>query len=125
MLGTFGVAREDAVEIGRWVMHPAYRAGGRPAARLAAAAAALAMRLGDGSVAQRGIVVCAVGTRDRQDLMLRRIGLMNAPDVEPVECERYRDCVQVLYCVNPDTLDRRFRLLMDQMAETLGLAEAA
>jgi len=112
MLGALGVGRVDIVEIGRWILHPAYRAGGRAAARLAAAAAAFAMRLGmtlgDGSVARHGIVVCSAGTRDRQDLMLRRIGLMNAPDVEPVECERYRDRVQVLYCVNPDTLDPDF-----------------
>jgi hypothetical protein len=53
--------------------------------------------------------------------MLRRIGLVNAPDSEPVECERYRDHLQVMCCVNPEKLDRRFRLLMDQLAETLRL----
>jgi hypothetical protein len=30
----------------------------------------------------------------------------------------------VLCCVDPDKLDRRFRLLMDQMTETLRLKEA-
>jgi hypothetical protein len=122
MLRGHGVKRWDAVEIGRWIVHPAYRSGGRPAVRLAAGAAALALRLGDGSVAEHGIVVCAVGTRDRQDLMLRRIGLINAADLESIECERYRDRLQVLYCTDPRKLDRRFRLLMDQMAEILGLA---
>jgi hypothetical protein len=119
MLSTLGVERVNAVEIGRWIMHPAYRAGGRPAVLLAAGAAAVAIRLGNGSVAQRGVVVCSAGTRDRQDLMLRRIGLVNAPHSEPVEYEPYRDRLQVLYCLNTEKLDRRFSLLIDQMAETL------
>ena len=124
MLRTLGVRRENAVEIGRWIVHPAYRAGGRPAMRLAAGAAALALRLGDGSLAERGIVVCSAGTREGQDMMLRRIGLINATGLEPIACERYRDRLRVLCCVDPDKLDRRFRLLMDQMTETLRLKEA-
>ena len=70
LLRKLGVERKNAVEIGRWIIHPAYRTGGRPAVQLAAGAAALAIRLGNGSVAQQGIVVCSAGTRDRQDLML-------------------------------------------------------
>jgi hypothetical protein len=121
MLRTLGVERRNAVEIGRWIMHPDYRAGGRPTVLLAAGAAALAVRLGNGSVARRGIVVCSAGTQDRQDLMLRRVGLVSAPDSEPVACERYGDSLRVMYCVDPETLNRRFCLLMEQMAETLRL----
>jgi hypothetical protein len=53
--------------------------------------------------------------------MLRRLGMINAPDCDPVESDTYGDLMQVLDCRNPKRLDRRFYLLMDQMVETLRL----
>jgi hypothetical protein len=44
ILERLGVQRAHTVEIGRWVVHPRYRANGRTGTNLAAAAAALALR---------------------------------------------------------------------------------
>jgi hypothetical protein len=95
--------------------------GGRPALQLAAGGAAVAIRLANGFVAQRGIVICSVGTLDGQDMMLRRIGLLPAPDTKPVHCEHYGDLLQVMYCDNLQRLSRGFYELMDHMAEALQL----
>jgi N-acyl-L-homoserine lactone synthetase len=53
LLHKLGAQRTETVEIGRWIVHPAYRASGCPAVQLAAASAALAITL-----EKRGIVVC-------------------------------------------------------------------
>ena len=45
VLRELGVTRTETVEIGRWIVHSAYRATGRPSGQLAAASAALAMML--------------------------------------------------------------------------------
>ena len=124
MLHKLGARRTETVEIGRWIVHPAYRAGGRPAVQLAAASAALAITLGNGSLAQRGIVVCSAGTGDRQDLMLARIGLAAVPTTEPIKCDEFKDDVRVMYCINTQRLNPRFRRIMDEMAKTIGLTKA-
>jgi hypothetical protein len=124
MLHKLGAQRTETVEIGRWIVHPAYRAGGRPAVQLAAASAALAITLGNGSLAQRGIVVCSAGTGDGQDLMLARIGLAAVPTTEPIKCDEFKDDVRVMYCINTQQLNPRFRRIMDEMAKTIGLTEA-
>src|ERR1700730_11667209 len=46
MLHKLGVHRTATIEIGRWIVHPAYRASGRLGVQLAAGSAALAKRLG-------------------------------------------------------------------------------
>jgi hypothetical protein len=66
-------------------------------------------------------VISSVGTLDGQDMMLRRIGLLNAPDTKPVQCERYGDLLRVMYCDNLQRLSRGFCELMDHMAEALQL----
>src|SRR6478736_8341115 len=124
MLHKLGARRTETVEIGRWIVHPAYRAGGRPAVQLAAASAALAITLGNGSLAQRGIVVCSAGTGDRQDLMLARIGLAAVPTTEPIKCDEFKDDIRVMYCINTQRLNPRFRRIMDEMAKTIGLTKA-
>lgn len=65
LLDNLGIQRRDTVEIGRWIVHPAYRASGRPGTLLAAASAAFATTLGNGSAVARGMVICAVGTGRR------------------------------------------------------------
>jgi hypothetical protein len=124
MLHELGVARTQTVEIGRWVVHPAYRATSRPSGQLAAASAALAMSLRHGVLGERGIVVCSVGTRDRQDLLLARIGLAPVPAMDPVDCDDFNDKVWMMYCSNAQQLHPRFRRMMDEMSKTLGLAHA-
>ena len=124
MLHELGVARTETVEIGRWIVHPAYRATSRPSVQLAAASAALAMRLRRGGSAERGIVVCSVGTRDRQDSMLARIGVAPVPAMEPIDCDDLNDKVRMMYCNNTEQLHPRFLRMMHEMAKTLGLAHA-
>jgi Acetyltransferase (GNAT) domain len=124
MLHELGVARTETVEIGRWVVHPAYRATSRSSGQLAAASAAVAMKLRHGVLAERGIVVCSVGTRDRQDSMLARIGLAPVPAMEPIDCDDFNDKVRMMYCSNTQQLHPRFLRMMDEMAKTLGLAHA-
>jgi predicted GNAT family N-acyltransferase len=115
-----GIQRTDAVEIGRWVVHPAYRANGRVGAQLAAAAAVLAAGLGNGSVARQGMVVCSVGTGDQQDTMLGRIGLTAIPVVQSIRCDDFNDDVRVMHCIGTDQLNPWFRRLMDEIAKTMG-----
>jgi hypothetical protein len=92
--------------------------------QLAAGSAALAKTLESESGAQRGIVLCSVGTGDRQDLMLVRIGLAPVPAAEPINCEEFKDKVRVMYCANTQELNPRFLRMMDEMGEILGLTEA-
>ena len=121
ILRTLGAERNNVVELGRWIFHPSYRAGGRPALQLAAGGAAVAIRLANGPLTQHGIVISSVGTLDGQDMMLRRIGLLNAPDTQPIQCEHYGDRLQVMYCDDLQRLNRGFCELMDHMAQVLGL----
>jgi N-acyl-L-homoserine lactone synthetase len=114
------VERPNVVEFGRWMVHPSYRDGGRVGLWLAAAAGSITIRLAHGSAAKHSIVICSVGTADRQDLILRRIGLGTAP-IKPIACERYSDHLQVMYCTDLQQLDDRFCVLMDEMAERLEL----
>jgi hypothetical protein len=121
MLHELGFQHTDALEIGRWIAHPAYRASGRLGTQLAAASAALAITLARASAGHRRIVVCAVGTGDQQDLMLARVGLTAVPTAEPVRSYDYHDDVRVMYCINADQLNRRFLGVMEEMAKAIGL----
>ena len=124
VLYKLGVQRAATIEIGRWIVHPAYRASGRPGVQLAAGSAALAKMLESSSGVQRGIVLCSVGTGDRQDLMLFRAGLAPVPAAEPVNCIEFKDKVRVMYCANIQELNPRFLRMMNEMAKILGLTQA-
>jgi len=123
MLHKLGAKRTETVEIGRWIVDPAYRASGRPGVQLAAASAALAITLGNGSVFHRRIIVCSAGTGDRQDLMLARIGLSAARVAEAITCDDFKDNVRVMYCLNTQQLNPRFLRVIIKMAKTIGLTE--
>ncbi len=123
MLHKLGAMRTETVEIGRWIVDPAYRASGRPGVQLAAASAALAITLGNGSVFHRRIIVCSAGTGDRQDLMLARIGLSAARVAEAITCDDFKDNVRVMYCLNTQQLNPRFLRVIIKMAKTIGLTE--
>ena len=123
MLRRLKVQRTETIEVGRWIVHPAYRSSGRTGVQLAAASAALASGLWNGSV-ERKIVVCSVGTGDRQDLMLARIGLKALPAAEPINCDDFKDNVRVMYCLNTQQLNPRFLRIMIKMAKTIGFTEA-
>jgi hypothetical protein len=121
MLRRQGVQRSDTVEIGRWVVDPAYRTNGRAATQLAAAAAMLATTLGNGTVARQGMVVCAVGTGDQQDLLLSHIGLTAAPVNQPIRNNNFNDDVRVMQSIGTKQLHPRFRSVMKEMAQLMGL----
>lgn len=123
MLHKLGAKRTETVEIGRWIVDPAYRASGRPGVQFAAASAALAITLGNGSVFHRRIIVCSAGTGDRQDLMLARIGLSAARAVEAITCDDFKDNVRVMYCLDTQQLNPRFLRVIIKMAKTIGLTE--
>jgi N-acyl-L-homoserine lactone synthetase len=124
MLCNLGAKRREIVEIGRWIVDPAYRASGRPGIQLAAASAVLAITLGNGLLFQRTIIVCSAGTRDRQDLMLARMGLSAVPAAEAIKCDEFKDYVRVMYCLNPQQLNPRFLRVMVKMAKIIGLTQA-
>ena len=109
------------MEIGRWIVDPEYRANGRLAIHLAAAAAALVRTLYNASASDWGIVVCTVGVGNQQDLMLGRIGLTAVPAPQCIKCADFNDDVRIMYCARTRQLDRRFLRIVDDMAETLGL----
>ncbi|HJU15746.1 MAG TPA: GNAT family N-acyltransferase, partial [Stellaceae bacterium] len=114
LLDGLGGRRTAAAEIGRWIVHPAYRGTGLLAARLAAAAA-LTATLGFG----RGLLLCAAGTGDGQDSMLARIGL--EPVSPAIACAMFSDAVRIMRCPDPSRLHPWFVRLIAEMGRTLGM----
>lgn len=121
MLGKLGVQRSNIVEIGRWAVHPNYRLLGSLAVQLAAGSAALANTLRYASEMPREIVMCSVGTIERQDAMLSCIGLTTVPDVDQIYCSKYNDNVRIFFCSAIGDLSPWFRRLMREMVTTLSL----
>jgi hypothetical protein len=68
-----------------------------------------------------GVAIFSAGSRDKQYLMLSRLGLRPAPGIEPVASPEYDDVIRVMYCTNTEELQPRFRRMMDAMAEAIGL----
>jgi len=56
--------------------------------------------------------------------MLARIGLAAVPTTEPIKCDEFKDDVRVMYCINTQQLNPRFRRIMDEMAKTIGITKA-
>jgi len=125
MLRRLGKQRENAIEIGRWVVDPALRTQVSLApgigAQLAAGAGALAFALVNRSEDVNGVAIFSAGSRDKQDLMLSRLGLRPVSGIEPIVSTEYDDVIRVMYCTNTEELQSRFRRMMYAMAETMGL----
>jgi predicted GNAT family N-acyltransferase len=124
MLEKLGLQRLDVVEIGRWMVDPDHRSSGWLAAQLAAGSAALANALKYVSETPRDIVLCSVGTIDRQDAMLCRIGLTEMLGVNQVYCSNYEDTVRVFSCSTIDSLSPHFQRLIMKMAIKLNIGRA-
>jgi predicted GNAT family N-acyltransferase len=120
-----GSHRNNAIEIGRWVVDPALRAqnGLAPGigVQLAASAGALALALVNQSEAANAIAIFAAGSQDNQYLMLSRLGLKTVSGVEPVISAEYDDVIRVMYCTRTQKLQPRFQRMMDAMASTVGI----
>jgi hypothetical protein len=128
MLRGMGRHRDNAIEIGRWVVDPALRISGSLApgiaVQLAAGAGALAFGLVNQAEDINGVALFSAGSRDKQYLMLSRLGLKPVPGIEPVPSTRYDDMIRVMYCTDTRQLQSRFRRMMDAMAEAIELDTA-
>jgi hypothetical protein len=127
MLRRIGNERDIVVEIGRWVVDPTFRiprslAPGI-AVQLAAGAGALAFALANQSEDVNGVAIFSAGSRDKQYLMLSRLGLRPVSGIEPVASTEYDDVIRVMYCTNTHELQSRFRRMMDAMGETININE--
>jgi predicted GNAT family N-acyltransferase len=89
-LARIGVPRPAVAEVSRWIVHPDWR-GSHLGARLIAAIWALCARH------DFAIALATVGTRDRQDVLLRRAGLCALPEMAPVESATYSDRLIFMY----------------------------
>jgi hypothetical protein len=125
LIAGFGGLRTDTVEIGRWIVHPEFRKDGLAglAVKLAAGSGALAMALGNHSKTTQGIAICSVGTADKQDMMLARLGLTILRDIEAIKDHHYEDELRIGVCLGPQTLSHSFRQMMDAMAKEIGITQ--
>lgn len=125
LLAALGTQRTHIAEIGRWIVDPYYRARSRDfgvGIRLTAAAAALARVVRAITGCSGGLAICAAGTAGRQDAMLERIGMRPVPGLEPFSATDYDDTIRILYGSSTERLHPHLELLIDEMAERLGLS---
>jgi hypothetical protein len=115
LLLNLGTERAKTIEGGRWMAHPDYRQS-RLGVFLACAAGAMARHLG------YHVLFCPVGTKDKQNRVLARLGLKPAPGVKPFYCETFVDTLQVMYFL-PARPTVGSGIMMDTMARTMGLAQ--
>jgi len=127
MLASLGKQREDVIEIGRWVVDPAFRNGGSLAPgiglELAAGAGALALTLADQIESGNGIAIFAAGTRDRQYFTLTRLGLKMFAGLSPVRSSEYDDFIQVLHCDSATPLQPRLRRIIESLSIAMRIEE--
>jgi hypothetical protein len=113
MLSTFGIQRKDAVESSRWILDPNFRAS-RTGVWLAAGGVTVARTFGF------KLLFCSVGTRDKQNLILERLGLRRVPDLPLMPAPELNDELCVMY-IEPHRPSPRMAGLMDEMKLELKL----
>jgi hypothetical protein len=122
---SLGRHRNNAIEIGRWVVDPALRAQRSLApgigVQLAAAAGAIALALVNQSEDVNAIAIFSAGSRDNQHRMLSRIGLREVSGIEPLISAEYDDVIRVMYCTKNQEIPPRFQRMMDAMAKGMGI----
>jgi Acetyltransferase (GNAT) domain len=122
---SLGRDRNNAIEIGRWVVDPALRAQNSLApgigVQLAAAAGAIALALVNQSEDVNAIAIFSAGSRDNQYRMLSRIGLRQVSGIEPLISAEYDDVIRVMYCTRNQKMPPRFQRMMDAMAKGMGI----
>jgi len=127
-LRRMGKNRSKTIEVGRWVVDPAFRTGSSLApgigVQLAAGAGALAFALAhQWEDISNGVVMFSAGSRDKQYLVLSRLGLKPVSGIEPVASIEYDDVIRVMCCTDTQQLQPRFRRMMDVMAEAIQLEQ--
>jgi hypothetical protein len=127
MLATLGKQREHVIEIGRWVVDPAFRNGRSLAPgiglELAAGAGALALALANQIESADGIAIFAAGTYDGQYLTLTRLGLKAVSGPSPVCSNEYDDFIRVLHCDSATTLQQRLRRIIESLSIAMRIEE--
>ena len=127
MISGLGKKRKGVIEIGRWVVDPAFRNRSSLAPgiglQLAAGAGALAIALARQIGLGKGVAIFAAGTRDRQYLTLKHLGLKVVSDVSPVHANEYDDVIQVLYCDSAMALRPRFQRIIESISKTMRIDE--
>ena len=122
---SLGRRRNNAIEIGGWVVDPALRAQRSLAPgigiQLAAAAGAIALALVNQSEDVNAIAIFSAGSRDNQHRMLSRIGLTEVSGIEPLISAEYDDVIRVMYCTKNQEMPPRFQRMMDAMAKGMGI----
>ena len=127
MLGSLRKERKHVIEIGRWVVDPAFRNGRSLAPgiglQLAAGAGALAIALAQQIGLAKGVALFAAGTRDRQYLTLKHLGLKAVSNLPPIHSNEYDDLIQVLYCDSAVGLQPRFRRIIESISMAMRIDE--
>ena len=113
MLATFGVERKGAVECGRWIVDLDFRAL-RIGVLLAGGAVTTAHAFGF------ELLFCSVGTHDRQDRILSRLGLRRVTALPLIPVPEFNDELCVMY-IQPDRPTPHFAELMAEMDVELKL----
>lgn len=113
MLAAFGVERKSAVETSRWMVDPNFRSL-RIGVLLAAGAVTAARDCGF------ELLFCSVGTRDRQDRVLSRLGLRRVPELPLIPVPEFNDELCVMY-IQPHRPPPHFAELMAEMDVELKL----
>jgi hypothetical protein len=127
LVAGLGKKREDVIEIGRWVVDPAFRNRGSLAPgiglELAAGAGALAVALARQIGLDKGVAIFAAGTKDRQYLTLKHLGLKAVSNLSPVHSDEYDDLIQILYCDSTEGLQPRFRRIIESISMAMRIDE--
>ena len=113
MIAAFGLERKGAVETSRWMVDPNFRSL-RIGVLLAAGAVASARACGF------ELLFCSVGTRDRQDRVLSRLGLRLVPELPLIPVPEFNDELCVMY-IHPHRPPPHFAELMAEMDVELNL----
>jgi hypothetical protein len=127
MVGNLGRKREDVIEIGRWVVDPEVRNQRNLAPgiglQLAAGAGALAIALAQQIGLAKGVAIFAAGTRDRQYLTLKHLGLKSVSNLPLIRSNEYDDLIRVLYCDSAVGLQPRFRRIIESISTVMRIDE--
>jgi hypothetical protein len=104
ILRDMGRHRDNAIEIGRWVVDPALRISSRLApgiaVQLAAGAGALAFALVNQSEDEDGVAIFSARSREKQYQVPSRLGLRPVSGIDPLASTEHGDVIRVMYRTN-------------------------
>jgi N-acyl-L-homoserine lactone synthetase len=116
MLTSLDMDRRDVVESSRWTVDPFFRAS-RIGVLLAAGGVAVARALGF------KLLLCSVGTRNKQDIILSRLGVRRVAGLSLIPVPEFNDDLCVMQ-IQPHHPQPHFAELMAEMDAELMLASS-